>query len=87
MHGNTGEPNASARDTVNTDIPYQKCPIPGGKYRLHHGSKEKSGIVSGIKTEGNRRQEKGEGSLSILIVLQELRGIRPGKPGLGKGDA
>lgn len=35
-----------------------------------------------METEG---EEKGEGSLSILVVLQEIWGIYLRKPRLGKG--
>lgn len=86
MHGNTGEPPASTQITVKRDIPFNKSPIAGGSYRHLQMSKEKCdiGVVSLTReTEGD---EKSEGSLSVLIVLIEDRGINSRKPGLGKGD-
>ena len=35
LHGNTGEPIVSAKNTVKEDWPYQKNPIPDGNYLLH----------------------------------------------------
>jgi hypothetical protein len=55
LHGNTGEPIVSTKDTVNKDSPYQKI-----LFRVETVASiceaKKSAIVSGITIEENRRE-------------------------------
>lgn len=55
LHGNTGEPIVSTKDTVNKDSPYQKILFRVETVASICEAKE-SAIVSGITIEENRRE-------------------------------
>jgi len=86
LHGNTGEPNSSARNKANQG---QAIPehVQSSKVNTAtlHGTKKRavSQAVSG--TRGTEVKEMGEGSLSTFIVPFTCGELNPKNPYEGRG--